>query len=57
MPAGKPSAIEHDELGRTAPEGKMVDLLESEFYQRKRKGMTFSEWMEARVSGLELWPW
>jgi hypothetical protein len=39
----------------TTPEGEVVDLLEG--YQPKRKAITFSQWMEAWVNGLELWPW
>jgi len=36
-------------------EGEIVDLLEAP--ELKRKGMTLSQWMEAWVNGLELWPW
>jgi len=37
------------------PEGQMVDLVEG--FERKPKRMTFVQWMEAWVSGVELWPW
>jgi hypothetical protein len=38
-----------------APEGQMVDLVEG--LERKPKRMTFAQWMEAWVNGVELWFW
>ncbi len=37
------------------PEGEVVDQPETDNYPRRRKGMTFSEWMEAWIGGVDLW--
>jgi hypothetical protein len=38
-------------------EGEMVDFPEGTPDQLKRRAMTFAQWMEAWVNGVELWPW
>ena len=38
----------------TTTEGDVVDLLESECWRPKRKKLTFTQWVEAWVNGVEL---
>ena len=48
---------ERSAIDCSTPEGKLFDLVEGERWKLKRKSMTFSQWMEAWVKGVELWPY
>jgi hypothetical protein len=39
------------------PEGEMVDLIEGDPRDARRRELTFPQWMEAWIQGVDLWIW